>query len=167
VCISLCVCSPVCVVLCVCVCSPVCVVLCVCSPVCVVLRVCFCVSVRVRQPAVFDYCPIRNNGLHSFCTLHTHTHTHIADTHTEGERESVSSPISSCTQPSRGASRVPHCSPKASTRRHCCCAASAVSPPPTPPHRKQGYCPRDVTSETPTPARSLARSLPHAPSLLP
>ncbi|CAB1438927.1 unnamed protein product [Pleuronectes platessa] len=32
----------------------------------------------------------------------------------------------------------------------------ALNPPPTPPHRKQGYCPRDVTSETPTPARSLA-----------
>ena len=33
---------------------------------------------------------------------------------------------------------------------------SALNPPPTPPHRKQGYCPRDVTSETPTPARLLA-----------
>ncbi len=72
----------------------------------------------------------------------------------DGER--VFSPIRSFTQPSRGASRVPHCSPKASTRRHCCCAASALNPPPTPPHRKQGYCPRDVTSETPTPARLLA-----------
>lgn len=68
----------------------------------------------------------------------------------------VFSPIRSFTQPSRGTSRVPHCSPKASTRRHCCCAASALNPPPTPPHRKQGYCPRDVTSETPTPARLLA-----------
>lgn len=72
------------------------------------------------------------------------------------ERGRVFSPIRSFTQQSNGASRVPHCSPKASTRRHCCCAASALNPPPTPPHRKQGYSPRDVTSETPTPARSLA-----------
>lgn len=84
-----------------------------------------------------------------------------------GRGERVSSPIRSFTQPSRGASRVPHCSPKASTRRHCCCAASALNPPPTPPHRKQGYCPRDVTSETPTLPLACSRSLPHAPSLLP
>lgn len=70
-----------------------------------------------------------------------------------GER--VFSPIRLFTQPSHGTSRAPHCSPKVSTRRHCCCAASALNPPPTSPHRKQGYCPRDVTSETPTPARLL------------
>lgn len=72
------------------------------------------------------------------------------------EWEWVFSPIRSFTQPLCCASRVPHCSPKESTRCHCCCAASALNPPPTPPHRKQGYCPRDVTSETPTPARLLA-----------
>lgn len=83
-------------------------------------------------------------------------HAHVCD-RTAGEvKRGEYSHLSDHSPSPPGAFRGPHCSPKASARRHCCCAATALHPPPTPPHRKQGYSPRDVTSETPTPARSLA-----------